>query len=115
LDDGGPYAADYATMLEDERGSYYAKDEADAFIAKLEAASLEMTKAARHLMQQRDDAWAEVARLKDERDGVVEALRFCKEALGEFATDQCPEGWRAIEAYQKAERALAAVKEKGRG
>jgi hypothetical protein len=42
--------------------------------------------------------------------GVVEALRFCKEALGEFATDQCPEGWRAIEAYQKAERALAALK-----
>jgi hypothetical protein len=41
---------------------------------------------------------------------VVEALRFCKEALGEFASDQCPEGWRAIEAYQKAERALAALK-----
>lgn len=60
----------------------------------------------------------EIIRIKDEalaaalnaQAGVVEALRFCMGVLGEFATDQCPEGWRAIEAYQTAERALAAVK-----
>ena len=57
------------------------------------------------------EADARLEELQSDQTGVVEALRFCKEALGEFATDQCPEGWRAIEAYQKAERALAALKE----
>jgi hypothetical protein len=92
LEGGGPYAADYATMLEDERGSYYAKDEADARFAELEAKQAGVVEALRPLeveLEKLDDA--------TERDSTPEMVG---------AT------WRLIEA---ARAALAAVKEKDRG
>jgi hypothetical protein len=110
-------------MFEDERGSYYAKDEADAVIAdlnghaevwsavaavrakriaELEAASLEMTKAARHLMQQRDDAWSERDRLESERDAArADAERY--RWLRKFSTNayHWPDSSRPILVWQQ--------------
>lgn len=123
LEGGGPYAADYATMLEDERGSYYAKDEADARIAELIAAydgmcavSVAQTRVIAELeaelrlsdslhkvtVQQRDVAWSRVANLESEIDVArEEADRRTREVEATYLVQ------RRLTEERDAERAAA--------
>lgn len=90
LEGGGPYAADYATMLEDERGSYYAKAEADARIAELGELVDSWMNSATTRAHQLNAAEKRIAELEAERDAAradAERLRETIAALRELVAD----------------------------